>query len=469
MLGAILALLCYDLFESSLLALSGVNTLAALGFTIPLTTAMTAIAIGLSIRTNNKVVKSGCLERSNVNNVITTSLLMSVLIVGFLALFAYASNAQLLALMGSESWAQTNLSNEKLALVSQQNQYMAARYFGWIFLALIWQVNAILRALGHGVLASNLMLSWLTIKSILASLLLLPSSEFSIVAIKALSYVHVTSDLLFALLSVAILAKKLKLVFPRVNVMKSQLKTPKKDVIVVLLQQLITPVSISLLTIIAASIDYAYVAAFAFILRMESLFLLIPMVLTTSIPAIIGSNYWVGNKQRVVQAYLITFSFIILIQFIIAALLYFYIPSLSHFVCKQDTVVTYISRYFIWVSWGYLSVGCIMVYQSCLNAKGKTMQALVLGVLHRIVLLLLFAYVGSQLALQEDFYQGIEYGHVINAAVSINDNFYQGILIGHIVSGLLVLLFLYKNRTLTNSAAHQRNTTTPMNVLNENH
>jgi len=456
MFGAILALLAYDLFESSLLALSGVNTLAAIGFTLPLTTAMTAIAIGLSIRSNNKVVKSDCLDKANLACVISTSLIMSVLIVSLVALGAYVSNHQLLSLMGNANWAEIGITSEKTNLVNQQTDYMAARYISWIFLALIWQVNAIFRALGHGVLASYIMFSWLSIKSILAILLLLPTSDFFFGALSGLAYVHVISDCLMALLSVVILSKKLKLSFPSLSEVKSQLSTPKRDAVIVILQQLITPLSMALLTIIAAGIDYSYVAAFAFILRMESLFLLVPMVLTTSIPAIIGSNFWVGNKQRVKEAYFITFSFIILIQLFIAFGLLFYSTFLSEALCAQDTVANYISRYFVWVSWGYVSVGCIMVYQSCLNAKGKTIQALILGIFHRIVFLLSFAYLGSIYTLQEDYYQGMLFGHVIHVANTINDHFYQGILVGHIISGLLVLLFLHKNSTLKFLSAKQQ-------------
>jgi len=310
------------------------------------------------------------------------------------------------------------------------------------------------------------MFSWLAVKSILALILLLPSSDYFLSALSGLAYVHVISDLLIASISLVILIKKLKLSYPSLHNIKSQLTSPKKDAVIVVLQQLITPISMALLTMIASKIDYSYVAAFAFIFRMESLFLLIPMVLTTSMPAIIGSNFWVGNKQRVKLAYFITFSTIILAQLIIAMGLYFYSPFFSTILCSQDTVANYISRYFIWVSWGYLSIGCIMVYQSCLNAKGKTIQALILGIFHRIVFLLLFAYIGSVYALQEDFYQGVLFGHVINAANTINDHFYQGILSGHIASGVMILIFLYKNKTLNLSTTSPKYRPNKVNIHN---
>jgi Na+-driven multidrug efflux pump len=57
MLVAILLLLIYELLESSLIALGSTANLTAFGFTVPITAAMTAFAVGTSIRCNNKVIK----------------------------------------------------------------------------------------------------------------------------------------------------------------------------------------------------------------------------------------------------------------------------------------------------------------------------------------------------------------------------------------------------------------------------
>ncbi len=86
MFGAILALLAYDLLESSLLALNGEQALTALGFTLPITTAITAIAIGMSIITNNKVVKYACLHGDELAKSIVISLLQACFFIGLFAI-----------------------------------------------------------------------------------------------------------------------------------------------------------------------------------------------------------------------------------------------------------------------------------------------------------------------------------------------------------------------------------------------
>ena len=59
--------------------------------------------------------------------------------------------------------------------------YLDARYFSWIFLGIIWQVNAIFRAVGNSKLASRIMMSWLLVKSIPATFITDTRKLFSLI------------------------------------------------------------------------------------------------------------------------------------------------------------------------------------------------------------------------------------------------------------------------------------------------
>jgi Na+-driven multidrug efflux pump len=412
MVGAILALLFYDLLESSLLALSSADTLTALGFTLPVTTAMTAIAIGTSIRCNNKVVKLACLQQEQVAKTITASLTSASFIILMFTLLGLLFGDSLLGLLGNNDWRALKFSLQSTTTADQQSTYMLVRYLGWIFLALIWQTNAIFRALGLTRIASILMLSWLATKSLLAIILLSPSSPFHQQGLLGISIVHGVSDFLFSSISLYILSQKLSLKLPSFDDITANFHQPKFDAFMVVAQQLITPISMAILTLIAASIDYSYVAAFALIFRLEAILLLLPMVLTTSMPAIIGTNFWSGHHHRVSQAYLLVFSTIITAQILIAIVIYYQYDFLTALICPQTSVAILLKQYFIWVPIGYVGAGCAIVYQSCLNAKGKTAQATALGIMHRIVLLLPLALIGSMLSSQHSFFQGIMLGHL---------------------------------------------------------
>lgn len=409
MIGAILALFAYDLLESTLLAFQNESILAGFGFTLPITAAMSALAIGLSIRTNNKIVHCNCTEKSKLSQQISNSLFISTTLVLFFSCLFCLLNQPLLSLTGNLNWL-NNVANIDEA--QSQSSYMDIRYLGWVFIAVIWQVNAILRALGWMKLASGLMLTWALCKSVLAVTMLTPQSPFFSNNLENLAMVHIISDSLFTAISLWYLRTKVTLERPQLTAIDPTKITRKKDSFLVVLQQFITPVSMAALTAIAANIDTSYVAALALLFRLEVLFLLLPMVLTTSMPAIIGANFWLGHRDRVKKLYVFAFSAIALFQLFIALIAYSQGYLLSSFICPHDAISLHLENYLNWVPWGYGAAGIAIVFQSCLNAKNKTLHATIIGVSHRLIFVLPLTAFGALAFNEFGFYQGLMFGHL---------------------------------------------------------
>ncbi|QBG37641.1 MATE family efflux transporter [Litorilituus sediminis] len=425
MIGAILALFSYDLLESSLMALSDANTLTALGFTLPITTAMTAFAIATSISCNNTAVKSACQQGKCLSLAISRSLVKANVAIIIFTLLLLACSGLLLNLLGNSSWLSSLAPEQQALFLSEQSSYLNTRYLGWVFLAIIWQSNGILRAIGLTHIASKLMISWITVKAFLAIILLSPDSSYFISSMYGASLTHAISDFTFALASIAVLHHKIKLKKPSLTELKETEDKAKTTSSLIVMQQLITPISIGVITIIALSVEPSLVAAFAIIFRIEALLLLLPMVLTTSMPAIVGINYWSGHQQRANQAIMIAFITIMIMQACISIILLNQENLLSVWICPQDEVSKHLENYLMWLPWGYLGTGCALVYQSCLNAKGKVLQATILAVSHRIILLLPLAFIGVQ--------------------IDINIGIFQGLMLGHLGAGILSLLLFYKH------------------------
>jgi Na+-driven multidrug efflux pump len=394
MLMAVLLLLMYELLESALIALSSTATLTAFGFTVPITAAMTALAVGTSIRCNNKVVKTACLEKNDVSDTISQALVFSGLTLAVMALLALAMSDQLLHLLGNDSWLSPELLINNPNLVEEQSSYINYRYLSWFFLGAFWQINGILRALNFTHLASNIMVAWVVVKGSLALLLLLPQSPLYYESLVSLSIIHVISDISFTFISFYILQRKVKLCWPSLLNVAAGFKRPKLASILVVFQQLITPISLGVLTIIAASYNHTYIAAFALIFKLEAIILLIPMALTTSMPAIIGFNYWSGHHERVKQAYRCMFTLVLVSQFIIAVFLSYTVDFWANSLCPHDSVTIHLKHFLNWLPWGYIGAGCVIVYQSTLNAKDRVITATFLGVIHRLVLLIPLAWLG---------------------------------------------------------------------------
>ncbi|WP_057831632.1 MATE family efflux transporter [Colwellia sp. TT2012] len=423
MFMAILLLLMYELLESGLIALSSTATLTAFGFTVPITAAMTALAVGTSIRCNNKVVKSACLEKNNLSQNISLTLLTSALTLLIMTILALTFSEQLLSLLGNNNWLSTEYIINGQQLAAEQSSYINNRYFTWLFLGAVWQINGILRALNFTQLASNIMVAWVVLKASLALLLLLPQSPWYYDSLVALSLIHAISDISFTLISCYILHKKVKLSWPSVKAFKTQCNQPKLTSFLVIGQQLITPLSLAILTIIAASYNHTYVAAFALIFKLEAIILLIPMALTTSMPAIIGFNYWTGHHDRVKQAYRYMFATVLIAQLVIALVLNYTVDFWANSLCPHDSVTIHLKHYLTWLPWGYIGAGCVIVYQSTLNAKDKAINASVLGIIHRLLLLIPLAWFG--------FSDG-EY------------SLYPALMLGHLFAGVSVLYLFRK-------------------------
>ena len=413
---AIVMLLMYELLESGLIALQSAETLIAFGFTVPITAAMTALAVGTSIRCNNKVVKSSCSRDSCTAKTTSVAVLGSVLILLAFSVVALLFSQSILSLLGNNSWLSNEASSDFPLLAQQQANYINSRYISWVFLGLIWQINAVFRALNATKLASNIMVYWLTFKSSLALALLLPESIFYVEGLFTIALVHLASDGLFALISLYFLHKKIDLKWPSPNELLSNFKQTKLAGILVISQQLVTPLSMAVLTMIAASFDHTYVAAFALIFKVEAMLLIIPMVLTTSMPAIIGINYWSGKHERVQQAYRYMFGIIIISQLIVALLLSFSLDFWASTLCPHDSVAIHLKHYLTWVPWGYIAGACAIVYQSTLNAKDKVISASLLAITHRLLLLMPLAWIGLNIG-KYALYPAIMVSHLLIAAL----------------------------------------------------
>jgi Na+-driven multidrug efflux pump len=154
------------------------------------------------------------------------------------------------------------------------------------------------------------------------------------------------------------------------------------------------------------------------------------MVLTTSMPAIIGFNYWTGNHDRVKKAYRYMFATVLIAQFVIAIALNYTVDFWANSLCPHDSVTIHLKHYLTWLPWGYIGAGCVIVYQSTLNAKDKAITASVLGIMHRLILLIPLAWFG------------------------LNDgeySLYPALMLAHLFSGFCVL-YLFRRVSIINKS-----------------
>jgi len=422
-LPAVFLLVAYDLFETGMIAKLCSSHLTALSYSAPVTTAMTGVAIAVSIATNSWIcqIKAGVNHNScysiqdELKRNVIRAIAVAISFILFLSLCVYLLSPVLYLLLGTPLTIEPTVEFGMKAIVVE---YTELRLLAWVPLVLIWQINGILRSYGYIKQASLLLISWMTTKFVL-SYWLVGSTQCSHIietGIIGAGYAHLISDTLFAFISLAILSRDLKL--RRKLVSAIQWRNTFKQLSVTggnaSLQQLFLPLSIAILTYYVAAIAEDKVAILSIIFRIEAFGLLIPMVFTASLPGLIAANWWAGKLERVNALIIHGVLIITLVQVILALVLYMNAEQLAAQFSPNSQLQGNIEYYLIYVPLSFVGAGCAMLALSCLNAIGKSTSASFFGFAHKIVLTLLFALTGGWYASITGIFAGIALAHVVS-------------------------------------------------------
>jgi len=402
--AAIFALLAYEVVESSIIAKHGDNSLSLFGFVLPLTTFLSATAIAVAIRSNMVLVKSHQSQAQYITSLMLWAGLTAILI----GIAFYISKEALLSLLGFDVWLTQFTIQNQLLYKTQIMSYLDYKVYSLIALFFIWQISTILRTLGFHKRSAALLLGWMLLKLfMLVQVIDVQSSELII----KLGQLHFTSDMSFALLGLILLGQKTQFCFRTLKL--DIIFKDKKVSAILMLQQLIPPLSLAFLMALVARVDESHLGVFSLVFRLEPLLLLLPMVLTASLPASIGLNFWAGNKRCCYQVLKLSFIFIMVFQLIFAVLLNMYLSELIQALCPDCQQVKMIKDYLTLLPFSYMALGIVILYPSCLNAIGRPKQALIMLVLHRMVLIPVFVLLVFLSGYQNYMYYALFFAHLV--------------------------------------------------------
>lgn len=402
MLPAIFAVLGLDLFDTFLVSKLGTESLAALSFTIPVTTSLFALAIGLAIGTSAVLSYSlGKGDHHKAQTLTNDSLLISCMVAILISSIGYVSIDPLFRLLGA-NYALIPESfhmGPRPDLMPLITEYMQLRYLGFVFLLVPILSNAIMRATGDTVFAGRLMFSW-AIFTALLDYVLMSSSLFDASLIN-IGWGHLLADGLFSILSLLILSKREKLLL---------LEAPEKNEFITNCRQilhiglpaasmsLLTPIALGIITSWVAFYGREAIAAFGVILRIETLALFLPMALSTSLPTFVGQNYGAGCKDRTLTAIKTCVSLTVLVQLLVYLILISTALPLAELFSQSQLVIQMIVNLLWFVPLGYIGQGVVILIVSSLSAMHRPKSALLLTSIRMFALFVPGAYIGIYLA-----------------------------------------------------------------------
>ena len=413
MIYGMILLMTFNLVDTFFVGLLGTEPLAAISFTFPITFTVISLTIGLGIGTSAVIAKAlGKGDKEAAKNLATSSLYLTAIIVGLLAVVGYLYIDETFLLLGASE-----------ALLPLIHQYMDIWFLGCICLIGPMIGNAVLRASGDTKTPSLIMGSAGLINAVLDPILIFGFGPVPAMGIQGAAIATSVSWIFGSGYVLYILALKRGLIHTRLMTIKDFISSARGILHIGLPAagaNMLTPVAAAVLTAIVANYGASAVAAFGVGSRIESIACLVVLALSMTLPPFISQNLGAGNIKRVEEGYKTSIKFVLVWQVFIYLILVLAAPFIAQVFSKEQAVADII-KLFIWIlPLGYGFQGVIILTNSSFNALHKPMVALTLSIIRLFVCYVPLAYVGSLWFGLEGFFIGALLGNVVMAMISYN-------------------------------------------------
>ena len=388
MIWGIFAIVAFNLADTYYVGQLGTDRLAAMSFTFPVVMTLGSLAMGLGVGASSIIARAiGEGDRSRVRRFTTNSLTLGVVTVAILSSVGLLTIDPLFTALGA--------SSDVLPYVKQ---YMEVWYFGMVFLVVPMVGNSAIRAAGDTLTPSLIMTTSAGFNILLDPLLIFGLWGFPELGLAGAAWATVISRAVTLVASLLVLKFKEKMLSSHFPDLEETLMC-WRDILYVGLpaagSNMITPISIGIITSMLAVYGSLAVAAFGVASRIESLAMIALMALASSIAPFIGQNWGAQKFERATQAlrqsYLFCLGWGVLMAILLAAGASLIVPLFN----SNTEVIAIAKTYLAIVPISYGGAGIIQVANSAFNALGKPIPAVIMTVLRMFVLYIPLAYLGS--------------------------------------------------------------------------
>jgi len=366
----------------------GTDPLAAMSFTIPVVSILLSLAFGIGIGASSVIARAiGSQEHILVKSYTTQSLFIALTIAITFAISGYHSMDLIFELLGAPKH-----------LMPLIHQFMDIWFLGSFVVVIPMVGNSAIRAAGNTKLPSIVMISVALVNIILDPILIFGLFGFPKMELAGAALATVISYSVAFFLGLYFLAFKFRFL---------SWSSCYKDVfkhwhailriaIPAIGTNLIAPISIAITTWLVARYSPESVAGFGVASRIESLFLVVIMGISSIMGPFVGQNCGAGQYTRVSQALKISFSFTSIWGISSAILLWFFAAPIAGLFSEDQLVIDSAAIYLQIMPITYLFLAVIMIASSTANGMGNPLPSLIMSFLRLIALYiplaLIFAY-----------------------------------------------------------------------------
>ncbi|MCC5879187.1 MAG: MATE family efflux transporter [Idiomarina sp.] len=411
MIIGVATLISFNVVDTFFISLLGTEALAAIGFTFPVTFTVISLAIGLGIGTSAVIArKLGQDKDQQARHAGSSALYLAAILVAVLCVIGWLLARPIFSLLGA--------SAEIMPLIMS---YMNIWFFGAALLVMPMIGNSILRASGDTKTPSMIMALGGLLNAVFDPILIFGLGPIPAMGMQGAALASVLSWMIgFGLIIYWLVVRK-KLIDPIPPSFKVFIAAAKKLLTIGLPAagaNMLTPLSMAVMTAIIASYGAPAVAGFGAGMRLESLASLVILALSMSLPPFISQNFGARRMDRVRAAYRTALFAVLALQAVVYVLLLLCLPLIQQAFAREDEVAQVLA-WFIWIMpLGYGVQGWVILTNSAMNALHLPLRALTLSVVRLFALFVPLSYIGSLLGGLPGLFIGGVIANVITAALA---------------------------------------------------
>jgi len=390
MLMGIFGMIFFNLVDTYFVGILGVDELAAISFTFPVIMIIMSIAMGLGIGASSVIAREiGTGNMDQVKQYTTNVLILAFIIVVVLVILGLLTLNPLFRLLGA-----------KQELIPLIRDYMIIWYLGVPFVVIPMVSNHVIRSTGDTKSPGIIMMVAVVVNMIMDPLLIFGIGPFPRLELKGAALATLIARACVMVFAFYILHKREKLISLKLPSLKPMLNSWGKILYVAIptsLTNLITPITLAIITMIVSHYGKNAVAGFGIASRVEMFSLAILMALSVVIAPFTGQNYGAKKYNRIMKGIKLSTNFSLIYGLVIMVFFLIFAKSIASIftdnievINNAQLVLTILS-----ISWG--ANGIIKISTSVFNAINKPLLSTMVILFQMVILLIPMAFLGSKL------------------------------------------------------------------------
>ena len=383
-----LGMVIFNLSDTFFVGQLGTNQLAALSFTFPVVLVVSSLAMGLGIGASAVISRAiGEGNHYKVKRLTTDSLTLSLIFVGFFALFGLFTINPLFRLLGA--------SGEVLAYISQ---YMTIWYLGVVFVVIPMVGNNAIRASGDTKTPGLIMVFASFVNIVLDPILIFGIGPFPRLEIAGAAIATVIARASTLILSFWFLAFKEKMITFNIPEFRTVVESWKQVLYIGLptaATKIMIPLGAGVILSIVATYGSEAVAGFGVATRIEFFALAVVMALSSVLGPFIGQNWGAGKFGRIKSGIKFSYKFSLIWGLVIFIIFAIFGGTIGSLFSNNPNVISVTRLYLLIIPIGYGLYGILVMATSTLSVLKKPIHAAILTLTQTFLLYVPMAYIGS--------------------------------------------------------------------------